>query len=138
LFTEQSIQHIQGVIKEIYFAEGSMVLKSDGILYVKLLKDQILDVPLQLRLLEMYKKITSDKLTPILFEGEEGIIVTKEARNNAGKLEEESPCKAMAVVANNIAEVLVANFYFKFNKPKRPYKVFKNREDGIQWLKNYV
>ena len=115
-----------------------MVLKSDGILYVKLLKDQILDVLLQLRLLEMYKKITSDKLTPILFEGEEGIIVTMEARNNAGKLEEESPCKAMAVVANNIAEVLVANFYFKFNKPKRPYKVFKNREDAIQWLKNYV
>lgn len=126
------------VIKEIKLPEVSIQLRSDGIVYVKLLENTVLDVPLQMRMLDSYQEITSQKLTPFLFESEGGVTITKEARDNAIPLEEISPCKAMAVVVTNIAYAIIANFYLKFNKPKRPYKVFKNREDAILWLRELL
>jgi len=126
------------IVKEIRMPEGTIQLKSDGILYVKLFENIVLDVPLQLRMLEFYHDITSRQLTPFLFEGESGVTVTKEARDNAIHLEERSPCKAMAVVVTNIPAAIVANFYLRFNKPKRPYRVFKQREDAIDWLKKHL
>jgi len=126
------------VLKEVKLSEGIIQLKSDGIVYVKLYENMVLDVPLQMRMLEFYKSITNNKQTPFLFEGEDNVTVTKEARDNAASLEDESPCKAMAVIVSSIPIAMVANFYLKFNKPKRPYKVFKDRNDAIEWLKSYL
>ncbi len=42
---------------------------------------------------------------------------------------------ATAVVVDTLAYKLIANFYLKFNKPKRPYKVFSKEEEAIKWLK---
>lgn len=126
------------VIKEIILPEVTISLKNDGITYVFFKKNCVLDVTLQLRMLDIYNEITNKKLTPFIFEADEGLIVTKEARDNAITIEESSPCKAMAVVVTNIAYALIANFYMKFNKPKRPYKVFSKRAEALEWLKGYL
>ena len=126
------------VVKEIVLPESIITLKSDGVVYVHFKKDQVLDVPLQLRMLEAYCTITNNALTPFVFEAEEGLIVTKEARDNAILIEESSPCKAMAIVVDNVAYAMIGNFYLKFNKPKRPYRVFKNRRDALEWLKGHL
>lgn len=73
--------------------------------------------------------------TPFIFEAGNDVSVTKEARENAIKLEERSPMGACAVIVSNTAYVLIANFYYKFNKPTIPYNVFKKFEKGIDWLK---
>jgi hypothetical protein len=125
-------------IKEIDLKEAYVALRTDGIALVKLKKDTVLDVPLQIRLLVAYKELVGDKLTPFIFEAEEGVTITKEARDNATQLEEESPCMASAVVVQNIAYAMIANFYMKFNKPKRPYKVFNNKQEAIDWLKLFL
>jgi len=126
------------ILKEIYLKEASIVLRTDGIIHVHFSKDTVLDIPLQLRMLEKYKEITEGKLTPFLFTASEDVNVTPEARDNAIKIEEESPCYGAAVVVTNIAYLLIANFYLKFNRPKRPYKVFKNEEVAVEWLKTFV
>lgn len=126
------------VLKEVDASEFNIKLKSDGIAYVLFKENCVLDVDLQLRMLKFYNEITNSKLTPFIFEAEDGLNVTKEARDNAIKMEEESPCSAMAVIVSNIAYAMIANFYMKFNKPKRPYKVFNKREEGIEWLKQYL
>lgn len=125
------------IIKEVDAEEFKVTLKSDGIVYVLFKENCVLDVPLQDKMLKEYIAVTENKLCPFIFEAEDGINVTKEARDNAIIMEEASPCMAMAVVVNNIAYAMIGNFYLKFNKPKRPYKVFKNREDGLEWLKQF-
>jgi hypothetical protein len=127
-----------GIIMEIDMPEASVSLRADDIVVVRFKKDTVLDVPLQLRLLENYKIITKNKLMPFVFEADEGVTITKEARDNATHLEEESPCAVSAVVVQNIAYAMIANFYMKFNKPKRPYKVFNNKQEAISWLKLYL
>lgn len=126
------------ILKEVDASEYNIKLKSDGIAYVLFKENCVLDVDLQNKMLKSYIEITDSKLTPFIFQAEDGINVTKEARDNAIAMEEASPCKAMAVIVSNIAYAMIANFYMKFNKPKRPYKVFNKKEEGIEWLKQYL
>jgi hypothetical protein len=124
--------------KQIELPEGTVTLKTDGIVYVKYSKDATVDIDVQMRMLEAFNQLTGKKLTPFLFEAELGVSVTKEARDNAIIIEYQTPCKVTAVVVQNIAYALIADFYMKFNKPKRPYMAFHDKEKAIEWLKTHL
>ncbi|MBK7817490.1 MAG: hypothetical protein IPJ60_07930 [Sphingobacteriaceae bacterium] len=125
-------------LKQIVLPEGIVTLKTDGIVYVKYAVDTTVDLDVQARMLDAFNEITEKKLTPFLFEAEDGVTVTKEARDNAIVMEESTPCKATAVLVQNIAYAMIANFYVKFNKPKRPFKVFNKKNEAIEWLKLHL
>ena len=124
-------------IKKIDIPEAHITYGEDGIVYVRFKANVVVDVPLQMKLLELYNGFLT-KRVPFLFEAEEGATINKEARDNSRNIEHLVPFKATAVVVDNLAQAMVANFYMKFNKPGHPYKVFNKRADAIQWLKQYV
>lgn len=39
-----------------------------------------------------------------------------------------------ALVVNSLAHKILANFYLKFNKPRKPSKAFDHEEHAITWL----
>jgi len=45
---------------------------------------------------------------------------------------------AVAVVINNLALKILANFYMKVFKPKVNTKIFDSEEKAMQWLKNHI
>ena len=123
------------IVKEIDFKSFKISLKSNGIVYV-LFKDHcLINIELQNKLLHLYSDITGGKLMPFIFLAAENVSVTKEAKENAIYIEDQSMCGASAVVVNTLAYKLIANFYLKVNKPKRPYRVFSNVQDAEIWLK---
>lgn len=122
-------------VKELDFPEVNLQLKSNDIVYVTFKDNCNLDIPLQLRLLDYYYDITDGKLMHFMFFAAENVSLSKEARDNAVKIEDQSMLGATAVVVDTLAYKLIANFYLKFNKPKRPYQVFSKEEDAIKWLK---
>lgn len=124
------------IIKSIELDEAILSLRNDGIIHVFFKDNTELDVVLQEKLLIYYEKLTGGIKTPFIFEAGANCNVTKEARENAVRLEKISPMSACTVIVDNTAYMLIANFYYKFNKPTIPYKVFKNREDGVKWLKS--
>lgn len=121
-------------VREIKIPEATIRLRTDGIVHVTFSSHITLDVPLQLRMLELYKQLTGDKKLPFIFSAYEGVIVTKEARDNAIILEDEAPVSAVAIIADNLAYRIIANFYLKVNKPKNPYRVFKKLDEAVEWL----
>lgn len=125
-------------IKEINTDKVFVALRDDGIGYLYFKDNTELNIELQLELLDLYNSLKDKELLPFLIEAGDGFTITKEARDNAVSLEEKSAIKASAVVVNNLAYKLIANFYLNFNKPKRPYKVFSKREDAVKWLLQYV
>lgn len=133
--TKENAIHI---ISEIDLPEVNITLRTDRIVYVFLKENCVIDLDLQERLIDAYNTITGGKLTPFIFMADTGVSVTKEARDNAIVIEERSPCAATAVIVTNLAYKLVANFYLQFNKPKRPYKVFSNTSDALEWLKTFL
>lgn len=122
------------IVKAIDYKSFTISLKSNGIVYV-LFKDHCtIDVALQTKLQEFYRDITGGKLMPFIFLAAEYVSVTKEAKENAIHIEDKSMVGATAIIVNNLAYKLIASFYLKVNKPKRPYKVFSNESDAVKWL----
>ncbi len=122
-------------IKELDLPEVNIQTKSNGIVYLLFKDDCTLDIDLQMRLLDHYHEITEGKLMPFIVMAAENVTITKEARDNAVKIEDISMIGASAVIVTSLPYKLIANFYLKFNKPKRPFKVFSNEDDGVAWLK---
>ncbi len=126
------------IVKEIDTPKIYLALRKDGIGYVYFKDHTELNIELQMELLKWYDELNDKNLLPFIIEAGEGVSITKEARDNAILIEDISAIKASAVVVNNLAYKMIANFYLNFNKPKRPYKVFSKREEAIAWLKQFV
>ena len=122
------------IIKEIKFSEATLSLREDGIIHVFYHDNTILDIPLQLRMADAFNSIADNKKSYFIFEAGENVVVTKEARDNALKLEDVTPILASAVIAHNLAYRIIANFFIKVQMPKGKYKVVASMEEATKWL----
>lgn len=112
--------------------------REDGIVHVTFLEGTTFDIPLQERLMQEYIKLCQDQKRPFLFDAEDHFTLTKEASQNAKKLEPNFPATAHAAVVKNLAHKIIGDFFLKFHKPKLPFKIFRKQEDAIKWLRGHV
>lgn len=111
---------------------------SDGILYVKIKAGTHVTTEVQDELIKLYNSVASGKKVPFFFEGEEFVTVSKDALENSYKLEEQAPLSATALIVKNLAQKILADFYYKFKRPNKPLKVFKNKDEAKKWLAQYL
>ncbi len=115
--------------------EGALIeLYKQGYVRVLFFDNVVLDIDLQKKLIDNYLVLCEGKRYPFLFEAMENVTVTKEARENAKILEDIAPAIATAVIASTLPYRMIANFYLKFNKPKKPFKIFSDKNDAVKWL----
>ena len=110
--------------------------RNDNIIHVCFKPNTEITIEFQVELVNMYDQLTGGEKSLFIFEGGEFVSVTKEARENAILIEGSTPTKASAIVVRNLAQKIVADFYYKINKPKQPFKVFWSFEKGIHWLQS--
>jgi hypothetical protein len=128
-------QELSDIIENEFFVIG---MRLDGIGYL-FLKDNVeITVELQGYFIKAHNEILNGEPFPIIYEPGQNCNITKEARENAILIEDLSPIAATAVIAPNSIYKLIATFYLKFNKPKKPYKVFKNVDEAAKWLIDFV
>lgn len=124
-------------IKEITKIESDRIivtLREDGIVHVYIKPHQTIDLECQQEMHDIYWEMTNvDR--PFLFTAGEFISLTREAQRNAKIMEDTVPVAASALVVNGIAQKLMADFYYKIDPPKRPLKVFRDKDKAIDWLK---
>jgi hypothetical protein len=113
-------------------------INEEGIGFMHIKDNAHFDIPEQLENLQCLIELTNNKHTPFVITGGEHVIITREARDNAILIEEQSPMFGAAVVVQNLAYKLIANFYLKIQKPKRPFAVFSDKEKAIEWCRQYV
>ena len=124
----------EAIVRKIENEFAIVGLRKDGIVHVYFKPHTTPTVTLQEILLVIYNEITGEKKMPFIFQAGEYCTVDKAARDNASKMEPLSPTKASVVYVNTLAHKLIAEFYYKFNKPLQPYKVVSEFSDGIRWL----
>lgn len=122
------------IIRRIELPEPSIALRDDGIIHVSFVTGTEITVEIQMKLLDAYNEFTGNQKRKFVFEGGEFVSISKEAMENALLIEEKAPMGITAVVIRNLAQKLVAEFYYKVRKPKQPYKVFKDFDKAIAWL----
>jgi hypothetical protein len=112
--------------------------RKDGIIQVIFKEGIELDVDLQDRMLVVYLQLFGNTKRPFLFNAFNDVVITKEARDHSAELEKTYPGIASAVIADNLAYKIIANFYLKVNKPKTLYKVFNDVASAEIWLKTFL
>lgn len=120
--------------KTILLNSVSISIDENEIVHVNYLKGQVIDVNEKNEELKANNEITNGKKLPFLFKFEPFVTITKEAKEHSIKIELEQPYLAVAIVVDNLAYQLMADFYFKFYKPKVAYKVFKSETKALEWL----
>lgn len=128
------MDHIRSIAKVTEIKGMKMELYNDGIVHLTYLQGHTIDIDDKKAELKANLEITNGVKHPFLFSFEPFVIITKEAKEYSIKIELEQPFLAVAVVVDNLAYQIMADFYFKFYKPKVAYKVFKSENKAIEWL----
>lgn len=115
-----------------------ITINADGIGNMHFKDNVHQDVPEQMENLKALNEITSNHPTPFVVTAGENVTLTREARHNALQIEDQSPINATAVVVQNFAYRIIAEFYLKIQKPKNPFAVFTDKEKAYEWCKQFI
>lgn len=64
--------------------------------------------------------------------------ISNEARQYFSGGDAENLHLALAILVENTATRLLANFFINFHKPTRPTRIFTDEEQAREWLKQYL
>lgn len=62
--------------------------------------------------------------------------LTRKAQRYFAKKMRPSRIQMHAIIVNDLATILVANFFKKLEKPKIPTKIFNSPKAGLQWIES--
>lgn len=118
-------------------SETAYIIVENGIIYATYLKGSEITIEVKKEHHLLYKQLAEFKPMPLCLTIEEDVVVPKETREFARKLEPKQPFTACAVVVNSLAFRILANFYGIFHKPEKPFKVFNDKESAKEWLEQF-
>jgi hypothetical protein len=124
----------ENIVETISLPSMYICLYKQGIVHINYLHGSIIDVKEKIQEKNALLKITNSVKHPVLISFESYVNITKEAKEYSILIEPEQPFLAVAVLVENFAYQLMADFYFKFYKSKIAYKVFKSKEKAVDWL----
>ncbi|HEU4717054.1 MAG TPA: hypothetical protein VFU15_04445 [Bacteroidia bacterium] len=111
---------------------------SEGIVRVSYLDGADITKEIKMQMHHEFLRITGGKKYPFLFRADGSLWYTREGREYARHIESLQPFLAVAMVAPSLGFRLLAEFYGKFYKPEKPYKVFKTDEEAETWLRSFM
>jgi len=109
-----------------------MKVLDNGVLHINYSAGVEIDAADIKELQQVYTSLPDPKPMKVLQELEQHVSMTMAARSYAA---EHSPnLLAVAYVIKSLAQRLLIRFYVKMWKRDKPYKVFENYEDAMNWL----
>lgn len=88
------------------------------------------------KLFEVFREMVEGVPYAYIYYAEDSsVTVTADGRQFAKEEEFSFPKICNAVVVNNLAHKLLANFYLRFNKPNYPFKVFSKMDEAEKWCR---
>ncbi|MEO6306249.1 MAG: hypothetical protein ABIP51_24080 [Bacteroidia bacterium] len=110
-----------------------MELKSNDIVYIYTFEDAEIEIPEIDELNKNVRSLVSDRPYYLIVFPGVGSTSSHEARKYAAKLKDKNVV-AEAIVLNNLAIRLLANFYMTVNRPKQKIKLFSNESAALAWI----
>jgi len=112
-------------------------LKSDNIIFVHTLEDSNIEIPEIDEIHDALDKLVGDKPCYLVVIAATGSNSSNEAREYGARLKGKRII-AEAIVINNIATRLLANFYMKMNRPTQKIKLFKDESSAHEWIVSLI
>lgn len=122
--------------KEVRTETAIIKFGSDRIFRVTFIKNTTLTLGNMKENQKIFEHLSSGGSYPFIFDAEENVEFTQEAKRFAFRKGCEN-IQVIAVVVNNVMHRQVAEYYYGANKPPVPYKVFSNFEEAHSWIRLY-
>ncbi|MFI5203224.1 MAG: hypothetical protein ACHQF2_01920 [Flavobacteriales bacterium] len=126
------------ISKEITHPFFSLWLRSDGIAQMNTADDVYFTMKETRDFLAALKEITGGTPHLILKVPGTHASLDNESRSFMATKEALQYSIAEGVVIRNLAQRILGNFYLKFDKPKKPVKLFTSIPEAEKWLHNYI
>ena len=121
---------------ELDFCE--VFLREDQILQINIFPHSLIGENEAKKMTDASLKLTRNVMFPVMIVVGEFADFDKSSREYSADPEKEVGSSAKAYLLNNLGHIIIANFFLKVNKPVKPVRIFKNEQDAIKWLKNFV
>lgn len=130
------MHQIHELLEQIENDKFIVAKRKDGIIHVFYKENMLVDVAFQQELIKAHRQITNNTKSSFIFEADSGVKMTKAARINATKIQDEACIGNSVMYVQNTFYQIIGEFFLKVNKPKGEYRVMKNFQEGIDWLKS--
>ena len=108
----------------------------DGILYLDVKETNIFDLNMAKICAKDLQKFTKNTPYPCLMNVLKINGISKEARDYFAK-EGDSHIMANAMLITSPIMKMISNFYIMVNNPRKPTKLFTDKEEAIEWLNHF-
>ena len=123
--------------KSIPVRIGEVILYAKGLVLVKLIADNKIEIEDVKEQVEAALNLTKDVDFAVILDGGLTLDVSEKAMTYIAKYENKK-WLAFAIIVRSISERLFANYYLKFKRPVRPTKVFTTPKGAEEWLKQFI
>ena len=110
-----------------------MELKYDDVVYIHTVEDAEIEIPEIDELNKHLRSLVEDRLCYLIVFPGVGSSSSNEARKHAAKQKGKNII-AEAIIIDNLAIRLLANFYMKINRPEQKIKLFSNEVAALEWI----
>jgi hypothetical protein len=109
----------------------------DGIIWLVFKEGADLDATQVREFVKASEKLSGGEPYLLLSDARVHLTISSEGRKVAADKKEVPNLVANAVLVNNLAVRLTANFFINFNKPHFKYRVFNDEVKALKWLKKH-
>jgi len=127
-----------GVISSSRTPKALISLLSNDVVVVELDDYVSIDVDDVIQIVNKQGELTENKKHPVVSIPSEFTSITKEARHFMSGKEAAKYTSADAFVIRSLAHKILADFYLRFQNPVVPTKVFRTKEEAIEWAAQTV
>lgn len=100
-------------------------------------KTERLDLDIAKECVNLRLEASGERFFPTLIDATGLKSVTKEARDYFGSEEGSRNIVASALIINSVVGKFLTNFFLQINKPKVPIRVFTDKRDAVNWLRQF-
>lgn len=125
-------------MKSITLAHSRITLREDLIVHIEYFDKNNFTIKESEEIFEATRQLCTPIFRcPLLITGGIQTNVDAEFRKHNASKEVLQHCSAVGVVVSSLSQILIVNFFIKFNKPASPTRFFKSEEKALEWLKNF-
>lgn len=136
MVSEHDINYV--ISSEITGSSFKLKLRSDGIVESNINDDANFTITEAREYVTALKQITKGVPHPVLKILGELTSMDNEARTYMASEEAMRYAVVEAVIIRNLAQRILASFSVKFDRPKKPVRLFTEMQPAVNWLRAYA
>ncbi len=123
------------IIKSINTDFAVISLLENNIGHVHFKPNIEINQEIQFQLLDCYKELTN-KPIPFIYSSDEFLASSDDAPETARSVEQLAPISMKVLVVQNLAQRILAKFYYKKHQPINPYTICSSFDEALTWINN--